>query len=104
MVMSFLYASYFSVIIVYSLFYLFNSFHAVLPWTYCKEGNGIEGDLHEWATENCTDALSESRDDYSVPVTQDYFDNYVLHKTSGIEEVIRILLVVQFDYIIVYTC
>jgi len=85
-VMSFLYASYFSVIIVYSLFYLFNSFHAVLPWTYCRTGDDGTGDLHDWATANCTDASTEILDNFSVPVTQDYFDNYVLHKTSGIEE------------------
>ena len=89
--MSFLYASYFSVIIVYSLFYLFNSFHAVLPWTYCRTGDDGTGDLHDWATANCTDASTEILDNFSVPVTQDYFDNYVLHKTSGIEEVNIIL-------------
>ena len=40
----------------------------------------------EWATLNCTDS-EMNYTDYSVPVTQDYFDNYVLEKSSGIEEV-----------------
>ena len=83
--MSFLYASYFSTIIVYSLFYLFNSFHAVLPWTYCRDQETEL--LNDWATENCTDKLDNVTSKDSVPVTQEYFDNYVLHKTSGIEEV-----------------
>ena len=83
--MSFLYASYFSTIIVYSLFYLFNSFNAVLPWTYCRDQETQV--LNDWATENCTDKLDNVTSKESVPVTQEYFDNYVLHKTSGIEDV-----------------
>ena len=70
-------------IIVYCLFYLFNSFHGVLPWTYCRDSSG---EYYKWATLNCTDS-EMNYTDYSVPVTQDYFDNYVLEKSSGIEEV-----------------
>ena len=53
-------------------------------------GDEINGDnitsLHRWATENCTDSTM-NRTTYSVPVTQEYFDNVLLRKTSGIEEV-----------------
>merc|ERR1719228_1165826 len=76
-VMSFLYASYFTTIIVYCLFYFMDSFHAELPWTYCANKT--------WATENCTDSTMEFFDS-SIPVTQEYFDHFLLHKTSGIEE------------------
>ena len=85
-VMSFLYGSYFTTIIVYCLFYFFNSFHAVLPWTYCHEDVENKTSLNWWASDNCTDATMNQTDN-SVPVTQDYFDNFLLHKTSGIEEV-----------------
>lgn len=84
-VMSFLYGSYFTTIIVYCLFYFFNSFHAVLPWTYCHEDVDNKTTLNWWASNNCTDATMNQTDN-SVPVTQDYFDNFLLHKTSGIEE------------------
>ena len=96
-VMSFLYGSYFTTIIVYCQFYFFNSFNEVLPWSTCHKdivgdivGDEIIGDnitsLHRWATENCTDSTM-NRTTYSVPVTQEYFDNVLLKKTSGIEEV-----------------
>ena len=100
--MSFLYGSYFTTIIVYCQFYFFNSFHKVLPWSTCHKnidvddivddivGDEINADnitnLHRWATENCTDSTM-NRTTYSVPVTQEYFDNVLLRKTSGIEEV-----------------
>ena len=92
--MSFLYGSYFTTIIVYCQFYFFNSFHGVLPWSSCHQDIGENDDkndgnlttLHWWATANCTDATM-NRTMNSVPVTQEYFDNYLLHKTSGIEEV-----------------
>jgi len=75
-VMSFLYAGYFTAIIVYCLFYLFNSFTSTLPWETC-EGK-------EWSTENCTDSINNNAG--GIPVTQEYFENHVLHKTSGIDE------------------
>ena len=70
--MSFLYASYFTTIIVYCLFYFANSFYGELPWTYCANKT--------WSTENCTDSTM----DYfvgSVPVTQEYFVTF-LHSFS----------------------
>ena len=94
MVMSFLYGSYFTTIIVYCQLYFFNSFHGMLPWSSCyqvddaviKNTNNITS-LNWWATDNCTDSKMNRSVD-SVPVTQEYFDNFVLHKTSGIEEVL----------------
>ena len=91
MVMSFLYGSYFTTIIVYCQFYFFNSFHGVLPWSSCNRADVTENidnltSLNWWATENCT-AAKINQSVNSVPVTQEYFDNFVLHKTSGIEEV-----------------
>ena len=66
----------------------------MLPWSSCQSADHVitENDnnmtsLNWWATENCTDAkMNQSVN--SVPVTQEYFDNFVLHKTSGIEEVL----------------
>ena len=92
-VMSFLYGSYFTTIIVYCQFYFFHSFHEMLPWSSCQSADHVISanennltSLNWWATENCTDAkMNQSVN--SVPVTQEYFDNFVLHKTSGIEEV-----------------
>ena len=93
-VMSFLYGSYFTTIIVYCQFYFFNSFHGILPWSSCQGADHVISEnennltsLNWWATKNCTDAkMNQSAN--SVPVTQEYFDNFVLHKTSGIEEVL----------------
>ncbi|CAG5113651.1 Oidioi.mRNA.OKI2018_I69.chr2.g7741.t1.cds [Oikopleura dioica] len=75
-VMSFLYAGYFTAIIVYCLFYLFSSFTSELPWETC-EGK-------EWSTDNCTDSTNNNIG--GIPVTQEFFENHVLHKTSGIDE------------------
>ena len=50
--------------------------------------------LHSWATENCTDSTMNQTTN-SVPVTQEYFDNVLLKKTSGIEEVLRRLHVIH---------
>ena len=65
----------------------------MLPWSSCQSADHVISanennltSLNWWATENCTDAkMNQSVN--SVPVTQEYFDNFVLHKTSGIEEV-----------------
>ena len=48
-VMTFLLASYYNVIITWAIYYLFKSFTFELPWYSCDK---------EWASENCTELAS----------------------------------------------
>jgi len=54
-----------------------------LPWQYCDNSHGVQ---FNWATAECYDELTNERRRNSSPVTQDYFDNVLLRKTSGIED------------------
>ena len=102
MVLSFLYSSYFTTIIAYCLVYLWNSLPSTdptvdsLPWSKCENG------ASHWAASNCSDSSTNG----SVPVTQLYFDNYVLSKSSGIEDFGEIqyplLYAVMFTWICIF--
>ena len=105
-VMSFLFSSYFSTILVYCMFYAYNSIKngsAPLPWQYC---NNSTGDRYSWASSECYDENSNSSSSNGSPVTQDYFDNVLLRKTSGIEELgminVDLLIMLIITWIIIY--
>jgi len=76
--MTYLFAAYFTTIIVYCLYYFIQSFSlSGLPWATCAN--------QTWSRDNCIDVTMEPFNG-SEPVTQEFFDNNLLHKTSGIEE------------------
>lgn len=48
-VISFLFTTYYNVIITWAFYYLFNCFQSVLPWTACD---------HDWNSPNCWDGTA----------------------------------------------
>ena len=86
--MSFLFASYFSTILVYCLFYAYKSVSAMggLPCKYCQEPQTNE--KFHLASENCYDSTTQYEHNgtirYGTAVTQNYFDNVLLRKSNGI--------------------
>ncbi|XP_030070414.1 sodium- and chloride-dependent GABA transporter 2 isoform X1 [Microcaecilia unicolor] len=75
-IVAFYTAIYYIIILAWSLFYLFSSFTAVLPWSHCN---------NTWNTENCIDATRNWTDvvNGTSPVTE-FWDRRVLKITDGI--------------------
>ncbi|XP_051277672.1 sodium- and chloride-dependent GABA transporter 1 isoform X2 [Dicentrarchus labrax] len=76
-VISFVFSTYYNVLMSWALFYLFNSFKAVLPWTSCNNTWNAVGNCSSGFPGNNTHLQSAS---------QQFFDHRLLEKTSGIEE------------------
>ncbi|XP_071951275.1 sodium-dependent proline transporter-like isoform X2 [Antedon mediterranea] len=71
---------YYNIVISYTLFFLFASFTSELPWKSCD---------HEWNTEKCLVVNSTGASVYNSSrewPSQEYWDNHVLQKSSGLEE------------------
>ncbi|XP_029960070.1 sodium- and chloride-dependent GABA transporter ine [Salarias fasciatus] len=77
-VMSFLFSVYYNVLLGWTLFYFFNSFGASLPWTSCSSAWNV--------FQNCSAGFS-SNATHLQSASQQFFDNKLLEKTNGIEEV-----------------
>ncbi|XP_059171992.1 sodium- and chloride-dependent GABA transporter ine-like [Physella acuta] len=107
---SFLFTTYYIVIIAWSFYYMFSCFTDTLPWTHCN---------HTWNSPQCWDtsqinstALDNGttlqQPNGSRSPTEDFFIENVLARSSGIEEqgVIRwqLLLILLLCWIIVYFC
>ncbi|KAG7162061.1 sodium-dependent nutrient amino acid transporter 1-like [Homarus americanus] len=70
--------TYYCSLMALTVFYLTQSFSAVLPWTYCDPA---------WADLNCVDAASNRTfTNESQSSSEQYFLNYVLHRTDNIDE------------------
>ncbi|XP_034728087.1 sodium- and chloride-dependent GABA transporter ine isoform X2 [Etheostoma cragini] len=77
-VISFVFSTYYNVLITWSLFYFFNSFGATLPWNSCN---------NTWnAVGNCSSGFPGNTTHLQSP-SQQFFDHRLLQKTSGIEDV-----------------
>jgi len=80
-VMTLFLATYYNIIIAWALYYLFNSFSIELPWYSCHA---------DWSSVNCSEGLKNNsntnNNTYVRSPIQDFFDNRVLGKSSGIEE------------------
>jgi len=78
-VLSFLLATYYNVIMSWAMFYMGASFQAELPWTSCN---------NSWNTADCFDSSLNStiRSNSSTSPTEEYYDLRVLKMSSGIEE------------------
>lgn len=105
-VISFLFTTYYNIIITWACYYLFSSFTSVLPWTHCK---------HDWSSPLCWDGTSATGNESNfiqlnntISPTENFFMNNVLKKTSGIEKqgTIRweLVLLLMFCWILVYFC
>ena len=86
-VISFLFTTYYNVIITWSFFYLFNSFKKVLPWADCD---------HDWNSDNCFDGSNKTvtnpltnktkiilRGNDSLSPTEDFYE-YVLFDVNRV--------------------
>ncbi|XP_078589306.1 sodium- and chloride-dependent GABA transporter 1-like [Branchiostoma floridae x Branchiostoma japonicum] len=97
---TFLFSTYYNVIITWALYYLFNSFQDPLPWARCD---------NSWNTENCTTGLNRSllHNDSTSPSNEFFYRN-VLEISSGIDDFGApqwdLSLTLLLAWIIVYLC
>ncbi|KAL6114201.1 uncharacterized protein ACO6RY_05024 [Pungitius sinensis] len=76
-VISFVFSTYYNVLMSWALYYFFNSFGATLPWTSCNNTWNEVGNCSSGFPGNSTHLQSAS---------QQFFDHRLLEKTRGIEE------------------
>ncbi|XP_039658657.1 sodium- and chloride-dependent GABA transporter 1 isoform X1 [Perca fluviatilis] len=98
-VISFVFSTYYNVLISWALFYFVNSFGATLPWNSCNNTWNAVGNCSSGFPGNTTHLQSAS---------QQFFDHRLLQKTSGIEDVggVRWELFgyLIISWVIVYLC
>ncbi|XP_059192763.1 sodium- and chloride-dependent GABA transporter 1 isoform X2 [Centropristis striata] len=76
-VISFVFSTYYNVLMSWALYYFFNSFGSTLPWNSCN---------NTWnAAENCSSGFPGNAT-HLQSASQQFFDHRLLQKTSGIEE------------------
>ncbi|XP_023269331.1 sodium- and chloride-dependent GABA transporter 1-like isoform X1 [Seriola lalandi dorsalis] len=98
-VISFVFSTYYNVLMSWALYYFFNSFGATLPWKSCN---------NTWnAIENCSSGFPGNAT-HLQSASQQFFDHRLLEKTNGIEEAggLRWELVgyLLISWVIVYFC
>ncbi|XP_034094102.1 LOW QUALITY PROTEIN: sodium- and chloride-dependent GABA transporter ine [Gymnodraco acuticeps] len=76
-VISFVFCTYYNVLMSWALFYFFNSFEATLPWTSCNNTWNV--------VENCSSGFPGNTS-HLQSASQQFFDQRLLEKTNGIEE------------------
>ncbi|XP_054905309.1 sodium- and chloride-dependent GABA transporter ine [Poeciliopsis prolifica] len=76
-VISFVFCTFYNVLMGWAFFYLFNSFRGTLPWSSCNNTWNVVGNCSSGFPGNATHLQSSS---------QQFFDHKLLGKTSGIEE------------------
>ncbi|XP_008335492.1 sodium- and chloride-dependent GABA transporter ine [Cynoglossus semilaevis] len=76
-VLSFVFSTYYNVLMSWALYYFFNSFGATLPWTSCNNTWNVVGNCSSGFPGNATRMQSAS---------QQFFDHKLLEKTASIEE------------------
>ncbi|KAM9391478.1 sodium- and chloride-dependent GABA transporter ine [Pholidichthys leucotaenia] len=76
--MSFMFCTYYHVLMSWALYYLFNSFRPTLPWTSCNNTWNV--------AEYCSSGLP-GNNTHLQSASQQFFDHRLLEKTNGIEEV-----------------
>lgn len=76
-VISFVFSTYYNVLMCWALYYLFNSFEASLPWTSCN---------NTWnSVENCSSGFPGNAT-HLQSASQQFFDYRLLEKTGSIED------------------
>ncbi|XP_012940334.1 sodium- and chloride-dependent GABA transporter ine, partial [Aplysia californica] len=81
-VISFLFTTYYIIIITWSFYYMFSCFTDELPWTHCN---------HTWNSPLCwlntsTENFTAVQPNGSRSPTEDFFIENVLERSSGIDE------------------
>ncbi|KAH9518671.1 hypothetical protein Btru_005954 [Bulinus truncatus] len=101
---SFLFTTYYIVIITWSFYYMFNCFTETLPWMHCN---------HTWNSPHCWDGALANGTNALQPngsrsPTEDFFIENLLERSSGISEqgALRwqLVLILLMCWIIVYFC
>ncbi|CAJ1068278.1 sodium- and chloride-dependent GABA transporter ine [Xyrichtys novacula] len=98
-VISFVYSTYYNVLMSWALYYLFNTFGATLPWTSCNNTWNVVANCSSGFPGNSTHLQSAS---------QQFFDHRLLQKTNGIEEIgglrWELFGYLVLSWVIVYLC
>ncbi|XP_060560453.1 sodium- and chloride-dependent GABA transporter ine-like [Ruditapes philippinarum] len=111
-VISFLFTTYYNVIITWAFYYLFSSFTSKLPWSDCS---------NDWNSDDCFDGVNKTvfdpvtnvtsvilRTNDSLSPTEDFYERGLLEKSSGIDEpgVLKwdLSLILLMCWILVYFC
>uniref|UniRef100_A0A8C6V353 Transporter n=1 Tax=Neogobius melanostomus TaxID=47308 RepID=A0A8C6V353_9GOBI len=76
-VISFVFSTYYNVLMSWAIYYLFNSFRSTLPWQSCNDTWNVVQNCSSGFPGNVTHLQSAS---------QQFFDNKLLEKTDGIED------------------
>ncbi|XP_040898919.1 sodium- and chloride-dependent GABA transporter 1 isoform X2 [Toxotes jaculatrix] len=76
-VISFVFSTYYNVLMSWALYYFFKSFGATLPWVSCNNTWNV--------VENCSSGFSGNAT-HLQSASQQFFDHKLLEKTGGIEE------------------
>ncbi|KAJ8312876.1 hypothetical protein KUTeg_010249 [Tegillarca granosa] len=119
-VISFLFTTYYNVIITWAFYYLFNTFTSVLPWSSCNNywnsPNCFDGSNYSTVLQNVTmNNITQLRNvtgyfqhNETISPTEDFFESKMLQKSTGIEDqgVLRwdLALILLLCWIIVYFC
>ncbi|XP_047236465.1 sodium- and chloride-dependent GABA transporter ine isoform X3 [Girardinichthys multiradiatus] len=98
-VISFVFCTFYNVLMGWALFYLFNSFRGTLPWSSCNNTWNVVGNCSSGFPGNATHLQSSS---------QQFFDHKLLEKTSGIDEAgglqWELFGCLLLSWIIIYLC
>lgn len=98
-VVSFLVAIYYNLIIAWCLLYMFESFRKDVPWKHC--GN-------KWNTALCAETLSNTTSNKSTSPSEEFFNHHILRISDSISDVgdvsWQIVLCLILAWIIVYLC
>ncbi|XP_014874070.1 sodium- and chloride-dependent GABA transporter ine [Poecilia latipinna] len=98
-VISFVFCTFYNVLMGWAFFYLFNSFRGTLPWSSCNNTWNVVGNCSSGFSGNATHLQSSSLQ---------FFDHKLLEKTSGIEEAgglqWEVFGCLLLSWIIVYLC
>ncbi|KAM4579005.1 sodium- and chloride-dependent GABA transporter ine [Fundulus diaphanus] len=98
-VISFVFCTFYNVLMGWALFYLFNSFRGTLPWASCNNTWNV--------VENCSSGFPGNVS-HQQSSSQQFFDNRLLEKTGGIDEAgglqWEVFGCLLLSWIIIYLC
>ncbi|KAJ8312878.1 hypothetical protein KUTeg_010251 [Tegillarca granosa] len=114
-VISFLFTTYYNVIITWAFYYLFNTFTSVLPWSSCNNywnsPNCFDGSNYSTVLQNVTmDNITQLRNvtgyfqhNETISPTEDFFESKMLQKSTGIEDQGVVYFTATFPYVVLIT-
>uniref|UniRef100_A0A3Q2PLJ1 Si:ch211-225b11.1 n=1 Tax=Fundulus heteroclitus TaxID=8078 RepID=A0A3Q2PLJ1_FUNHE len=98
-VISFVFCTFYNVLMGWALFYLFNSFRGTLPWASCNNTWNV--------VENCSSGFPGNAS-HQQSSSQQFFDHRLLEKTGGIDEAgglqWEVFGCLLLSWVIIYLC